>query len=150
MSLLEETTSGFQGNFAFLSNMYPCEIIYNDLRFPSSEHLYQWSKVDPVSDFAYRIMFAHSGRVAKRITREPGFPTNHPTEKRLHWMRRALDAKFNIPELAQKLVDTGDIELVEYNWWNDTFWGVSTSKGKGSNILGNMLMVKRNQLRDAV
>jgi ribA/ribD-fused uncharacterized protein len=49
------------------------------------------------------------------------------------------------PELTEKLLDTGDQELVEGNWWNDTFWGVC--KGVGENHLGRILMQVRSELR---
>jgi predicted NAD-dependent protein-ADP-ribosyltransferase YbiA (DUF1768 family) len=39
---------------------------------------------------------------------------------------------------------TGDEELVEGNWWNDTFWGVCN--GVGENNLGKLLMKIRAEL----
>ena len=48
------------------------------------------------------------------------------------------------PELAEKLLATGEQELVEGNNWNDTFWGMC--RGKGKNMLGNILMKIREEL----
>jgi ribA/ribD-fused uncharacterized protein len=48
------------------------------------------------------------------------------------------------PELAAKLLATGDAELIEGNWWNDTTWGVCN--GVGSNWLGRILMMVRARL----
>ena len=48
-------------------------------------------------------------------------------------------------ELKKKLLDTGDQELIEGNYWNDTFWGVC--EGKGQNHLGKILMQIREELR---
>ena len=43
------------------------------------------------------------------------------------------------PELKQKLLETGNQELIEGNTWNDTFWGVCN--GQGQNWLGKILML---------
>lgn len=52
---------------------------------------------------------------------------------------------FAHPELAEKLVETGDEELAEVNWWNDRFWGIC--QGKGCNHLGKILMKVREELK---
>ena len=49
-------------------------------------------------------------------------------------------------ELAGLLLSTGNAELIEGNWWNDTFWGIC--RGKGENHLGKILMNIRNQLTE--
>jgi predicted NAD-dependent protein-ADP-ribosyltransferase YbiA (DUF1768 family) len=43
------------------------------------------------------------------------------------------------------LLATDDEELVEGNWWNDTFWGVC--RGDGENNLGKIIMKVRDELR---
>lgn len=48
-------------------------------------------------------------------------------------------------DLAEKLLETGDEELVEGNKWNDTYWGVCN--GKGKNQLGKILMRIREELK---
>jgi ribA/ribD-fused uncharacterized protein len=48
-------------------------------------------------------------------------------------------------ELQEALLATGDEELVEGNYWNDTFWGVCN--GHGLNHLGKILMKIRNELQ---
>jgi predicted NAD-dependent protein-ADP-ribosyltransferase YbiA (DUF1768 family) len=57
-------------------------------------------------------------------------------------MRYGLTYKFSDknPVLLQKLIDTKGVELVEYNWWNDKFWGVCSKTGVGDNMLGKLLM----------
>ena len=54
--------------------------------------------------------------------------------------------KFNNPELKEKLIATGDAELIEGNPWGDTFWGVC--EGKGENHLGKILMKIRSELNE--
>ena len=44
------------------------------------------------------------------------------------------------------LIKTGDQELIEGNYWNDTYWGVC--KGVGQNKLGKILMRVREELKN--
>ncbi len=60
-------------------------------------------------------------------------------------MSTGLDAKFQIPELRDKLLATGNAELVEGNSWNDTYWGMC--RGVGDNHLGKLLMKIRAELK---
>jgi hypothetical protein len=60
-------------------------------------------------------------------------------------MRGALAAKFTQnPDLGKRLIATGDLELVEFNTWDDRFWGVCG--GVGLNWLGHFLMELRRML----
>ena len=52
------------------------------------------------------------------------------------------------PELKQKLLETGNQELIEGNTWNDTFWGVCN--GQGQNWLGKILMLARSELNKPI
>ena len=62
-------------------------------------------------------------------------------------MLDVVRAKFDQhPDLAQKLLATGDEELVEGNDWGDIYWGVY--KGRGNNMLGKILMRVRAELRE--
>jgi predicted NAD-dependent protein-ADP-ribosyltransferase YbiA (DUF1768 family) len=45
--------------------------------------------------------------------------------------------------LARMLDDTGSEWLQEGNTWGDTFWGVDLATGVGDNMLGQLLMVRR-------
>lgn len=148
----EETTEGFQGEYDFLSNMYPFEVEYRGLTFASSEHLYQWLKVDPNTSFSQlwrdKIRHASNGRIAKKITKESAFPfrpVDDVDEFRLKAMKIALWAKFKQREMADKLLSTDDIALVEHNYWKDDFFGVY--QGVGQNHLGRLLMELRMYLR---
>ena len=52
------------------------------------------------------------------------------------------------PELKQKLLETGNQELIEGNTWNDTFWGVCN--GQGQNWLGKILMLVRSEINKPI
>ena len=36
-----DKNKGFSGEYEFLSNFYPCRIVYNGITYPSVEHAYQ-------------------------------------------------------------------------------------------------------------
>lgn len=149
----EETLEGFRGDYYFLSNMYEREIEYKGLKFPSSEHLYQWLKVEPSAPDAQKwrdkILSAPHGKKAKFVPKYKGFPfrkVNDLDEFRLKAMKIALWAKFQDPELRKWLLDTDDVALVEHNTWRDDFFGVHN--GMGQNHLGRLLMELRMYLRN--
>ena len=65
-------------------------------------------------------------------------------EVRISVMEEVQIAKYQQhPELASKLMATGDAELIYNNECGDTYWGVFN--GKGENNLGKVLMKIRNK-----
>ena len=63
-------------------------------------------------------------------------------------MEEIVRAKFTQhPELAARLLATGDKVLIEGNHWGDTCWGVDTRTGQGENHLGKILMKVREELK---
>ena len=61
-------------------------------------------------------------------------------------MYEICKAKFTQnPDLAEKLLETGDAELIEGNWWHDTTWGMCN--GEGQNLLGKILMRVREEIK---
>lgn len=134
----------FAGDFAWLSNMHPCQCPHAGKTFASSEHLYQWLKTAP-GWWQDRIFEAPHGKVAKKLAANPKCPKatfDDWDAFRLQCMRTALRSKFDHnPDLRQALVSTAPHALIEGNHWNDTFWGVC--REIGHNHLGRMLMELR-------
>jgi predicted NAD-dependent protein-ADP-ribosyltransferase YbiA (DUF1768 family) len=61
-------------------------------------------------------------------------------------MRKLLRQKFMKNDLYRDaLRETGDQQLIEGNYWGDTFWGVCD--GVGTNHLGRLLMEIRAELQ---
>ncbi len=61
-------------------------------------------------------------------------------------MRTAVLAKFSQhPEIREILLSTGDAQLVEHTT-NDRYWG-DGGDGSGKNMLGQILMSVREELR---
>jgi len=68
-------------------------------------------------------------------------------EVKVDAMYNAVYAKFSQnPELKHRLLATGNRYLEEGNTWNDVNWGVCN--GVGLNLLGQVLMAVRQQLRE--
>ena len=60
-------------------------------------------------------------------------------------MYELLISKFSDPGLRDKLIATGDAELIECNNHWDRYWGVC--RGEGQNKLGKLLMKVREEVK---
>ena len=87
---------------------------------------------------------------AKRMGRQVKLRPDWEKVK-LYYMELGLKLKFQDPALAKKLIETGDEELIEGNWWHDNTWGscycVKCSRIAGRNLLGMLLMELRKELQ---
>ena len=117
----------FTGDWNVLSNFYqhPFQLVGGDTPpthwWNTAEHAFQAYKATDVFGFT-KIRNARTPAEAKRLGRD--------VECRLDWdqvkrelMLRILLSKFAIPELRQRLINTGTEVLVEGNTWNDVYWG---------------------------
>lgn len=132
----------FTGDYRFLSNFYPSEIVLDSEKYPTVEHAFQAAKTIRLDERAYVRAAKTPGeakRLGRKVTLTPGWD-----ELRVGVMHQLLRIKFGNRVLRAMLLDTGDAELVEGNYWNDRFWGVY--KGRGENHLGKLLMAVRNEL----
>jgi ribA/ribD-fused uncharacterized protein len=71
-------------------------------------------------------------------------------EKKLSFMEWGIREKFKDLKLAEMLLDTGDLKLIEGNNWHDVFWGKCSCpkcSGSGENHLGKILMKIREELK---
>lgn len=134
---------GFQGDFRFLSNFYPYEVEFEGHKYKSSEAAYQAQKCpDRLSEF-----LEIDARAAKRLGQQVNVRPDWEAEK-LNIMYRILRVKFAAEPLRPKLLATKGAYLEETNYWHDTFWGVYN--GTGSNHLGRLLMVVRDELKEGI
>lgn len=137
----KENESG--GTHAFLSNFYPCNVTYEGLTYPTSEHAYQAAKTLNMNARKVFTLSSMTAAMSKHLGQAVVLRPNWDTVK-LAVMSDILTAKFSDPTLRKLLIDTGDAELIEGNTWGDTFWGVCD--GKGNNFLGKALMDLRKKL----
>jgi ribA/ribD-fused uncharacterized protein len=134
----------FTGENEFLSNFYEQEFSWTGLTWKTSEHAFQASKAIYLADFAM-IKSAKTPAEAKRLGGQVRMVAGWD-DKRIDVMYQVCKAKFMVPELREKLLATGDHELIEGNNHNDKFWGKVGNIGK--NNLGKVLMRIRKELRD--
>ncbi len=133
----------FEGIYVFLSNFYLEPVDFEGLLYPSAENAYQAQKTEDL-DIRYDCFTVGSPANAKRQGQLVKIRKDWE-EIKVGIMRDVLAAKFaKGSRLASRLLDTGNQELVEGNWWGDTYWGVCG--GRGKNMLGQLLMKRRAEL----
>ena len=162
MNQIIPTEASFKNELAFLSNMYKAKIImspslvgdrldyyskffeFDNKEYPASENLYQALKNRYLAgrdDFRWITPFEAKSRGFKIPLSDIW---NNWKARRLIAMELVIDLKFNSwPHLLDMLINTPDDKLVEWNTWNDTFWGKSIKTGKGENNLGEILKRKK-------
>lgn len=149
MNTLFDTIDSFRDDYDFLSNFYQSSFV-DDVGYiwPTVEHYYQAHKtLDGIK--SQMIAMCHTPGQAKRAGSKVRLRPDWD-EVKTHIMFGALKWKFKQnPELAQKLIDTNDKEIIEGNTWGDTFWGFDTKLNKGQNALGKQLMILRDILNQS-
>lgn len=142
----------FNREYAFLSNFYPSPITDGNLIFPTVEHMFQAAKTISIEEYE-EIAAADTPGQAKRLGRKITLRDDWEKVKD-EIMYNALYLKFSIPELCEKLLATGNEELVEGNIWHDNTWGNCTCDRckdiEGKNKLGKLLMQVREEIRSSI
>lgn len=135
--------TSFKGEYSWLSNFYPCDIIHEYLTYPSLEHAYQSCKTINSAEKLY-IKNCLSAGSAKKAGKKLTIRADWDNIK-LDVMRDLIYQKFSKHvDLREKLIETSPAHLQENNYWGDRFWGVC--EGVGENHLGGILMEVRDQL----
>lgn len=137
-----EKISGFFDEYSFLSNFYSCKVEYNGLFYKSSEAAYQAQKCPFLAKKFTELSASESKKMGRKVQIRYDWE-----EQKLSIMKEIITNKFTQNEyLKEKLLETGNAELYEENYWGDKFWG--TVDGIGENHLGKILMEVREELRE--
>lgn len=140
---IPEPIDSFQGEYRWLSNFWPCEVELDGLKFRSVEAGYVAAKTTDIEIRKYIQTLDTSGK-CKAYGKKLDLRTDWK-DVRLDIMESLLVQKFTKDsELGAKLIETYPKQLIEGNYWNDTFWGVCD--GKGKNNLGKLLMKIRKKI----
>lgn len=153
----EHGTTLFAGEWAFLSNMYPCNVVYENTKFTSSEQCFQFCRARTNNELAkaQRIIVTNDPFICKQI--------GGSCDDNDKWIKSREQVLTDInklkftqnPELLDLLLDTGDSILQEATTGPD--WGISASirskaarenTGQGENLFGKILMQLRSEFSD--
>jgi ribA/ribD-fused uncharacterized protein len=133
----------FRGEYRWLSNFWFCKFTWRGMTWDCTERAYMWAKSDNPEDKA-SVLAATTFKDIKAAGRKVKL-RNDWEDVKDNIMYEVVRAKFfQNPVLAEKLLATGNQELIEGNTWGDTYWGVCN--GVGKNMLGKILMRVRQEL----
>lgn len=136
----------FTGCYNFLSNFYRHPFLHDGVIWPTAEHAYQAMKTLDYEERVGVCVVPSPGK-AKRAGRLVTLREDWEQVK-LEVMYEVLVSKFEYSthtSLGNRLLETGEREIVEGNTWGDTYWGVCG--GEGENHLGKLLMKVRAEIR---
>ncbi len=140
---MENEINSFRGEYSWLSNFHPCQIEYEGILYQSAECAYIAAKTH---DVLIKIKISKmTSADAKKFGKTMKLRDDWEKVK-LKEMAKILKLKFNIPELRNKLISTGNSYIEEGNWWGDTYWGICN--GTGKNYLGKLIMAIRKKLNE--
>ena len=148
--LIELCESRFIKNW--FSNMLSFEkpLIYQGIEYKTVENFYQAMKL-PKSEKGLRLQISELSpyKAKTEIRNKEKYPWDKEwnKEKALQVMKYALEWKFQKgTDWYRKLMLTKDLglELVEWNNWNDKFYGKDIKTRQGENNLGKLLMEIRD------
>ena len=141
----ENVIDEFKGENRFLSNFWPCKVVYEGETYPSVENAYQAAKCsEPKEREQFRTLSAGGAKQAGKSV-----------SLRADWelvkddiMYDLVSQKFRDEKLREMLLATGADKIIEGNTWGDTYWGVDLRTGKGDNRLGEILMKVRGEVAE--
>lgn len=143
---MNNVINNFKGNYYFLSNFYEAPVTYQGITYQNNEAAFQAQKCTTDKQ---KLEFANvNPSEAKHLGRKVNLRKDWEQIKR-QYMYEIVRAKFDQnPELKNKLLKTGEVQLIEGNTWGDRIWGCTKSANGewvGSNMLGNILMEIREE-----
>lgn len=135
----------FNGEHRWLSNFWPAQVELDGDVYPTVENAYQAAKTAQLFRAPFMRCKPHEAKQGgKRVLIREDW-----NEVRVDVMRKLIQQKFALgSHLGNKLLATGDTELIEGNTWGDTFWGVCN--GVGKNNIGKLIMEQREALRSTL
>ena len=136
----------FKEKYFFLSTFYECKLSVEEdgkvYSFNNVESAFQAFKNKKLLD---KFTFT-KGLEAKKLSDKIKITTPNWETEQLYIMGRLLHIKFSNKVLFFQLKLIEDEEIINDNYWYDTFWGVCKKEGK--NILGKMLTNIRDNNND--
>ena len=146
----------FQSHHAFMSNMFPCEIIHNGIKYKSAEHYYsaELARYHSRNDLVQPIIEAQDGYAAKRVVRNIKLSDEWQEEK-VKTMKKIIEMKFDQNDsLRDRLLGTKGMLYEATKSDLDFACGYTLSQTKdikrdslkGKNLLGVILCEYRDKI----
>jgi len=152
----DNTIKEFKHEYFFLSNMFPCSVVYNGLKYLCAESAFQAAKFDNLfhastTKMRFANIDGYAARVLGKNLKLSASEISKWNERRNTVMEEILRIKFaKGTELANRLIDTADVHIIENNCWHDQYWGNCVcprhEATPGKNKLGELLMKIRQDL----
>lgn len=138
----------FRGDFNWLSNFYSCKVKYKGYEFGSVEQAYMFAKNDTCDDWL-KFCQTNSPGICKQQSKLIKIREDWDSVK-LNIMEYLLEQKFNQDPFKSKLIATGNRNIIEGNYWGDSFWGVdlNLNPNYGENHLGRIIMKIREKINE--
>ena len=136
---MENIISYFKNENYFMSNFFEASVSYRGKVYRNAEAAYQAQK-DPARAGEFIMLKGNDAKaLGSKVTLRRDWE-----EIKVQVMYEVVEAKFTQNRnMMQKLIQTGNAELVHGNIHRDTFWGIYG--GKGENMLGKILMEIRDE-----
>lgn len=138
----------FQKEFRWLSNFTPCTIILDGITYRSVEHAYMSAKSNDI-EWKHFCRDTYKPGDVKKASKKIKLRDDWDLIK-LDIMSKCIDQKFNQSPYRQNLLNTRNLYIQEGNYHNDKFWGVCLKTDEGNNMLGKLIMWKRDKLKGDV
>ncbi len=154
-----DAIASFKGKYDYLSNFWFDKVVMYGIEFPTIEHAFVAAKIDPKDPRNTENPYAQMRKIAalkdpqqaKYAGGRRGWVIKRKDwhEVKLELILELLRRKFTIPALREKLLATGERPLIEGNRHGDRLWGMVEEDGvlTGCNLLGQMLMIVRSEIR---
>lgn len=136
----------FKNEHKWLSNFEPCEIELHGITYQSVESAYQSEKSN---DEKWKTFCKDNSSRDVKIASKKIKLRNDWDSVKLRIMEHLLIQKFSKEPFKTLLLETGDENIVEGNWWGDVEWGVDLTRSPniGENHLGRLIMKIRENLK---
>lgn len=134
----------FKGEYNWLSNMSAIKPFIEDgISYNSVENYYQAMKTLSIGRrLQISKMKPHDSKsVGRALTLRDDWE-----DVKDDVMRKALEIKFGQIYYKNLLINTGIMEIVEGNYWNDKYWGFCLKTNKGQNKLGQFITEIRTRI----
>ena len=134
--------------FGCFSNFWPCDIEYQGLKYPTSEHLYQARKYEGTDErYVGLIRKAESAWDAAALGRRGRFIRSNWDDIRVTVMEEVLFLKFDQNADIRKVLLATEDRTIQEVYPGEDFWSIGPD-GNGRNMLGKCLMRTREKLRE--